>query len=239
MDDRSDAGALAEIERACAAAVEAIRQMADPHAAVNAAGRLAAVIREAGSLAAQARAESVRRFQEAEGMSLAELARRLGVSKARANQLVRAAPGTSPADDADRIEPQPVVAAIVTSDLGVLIARRNDGSPPWTFIAGEIEPGESPADAAVREVREETGCAIQAGPLIGRRVHPATGRTMVYMAADVTGSTDVRVGDPHELAEVRWASLAQADELMPGMFAPVHDHLAAALAAPPTDRHQA
>jgi 8-oxo-dGTP pyrophosphatase MutT (NUDIX family) len=54
-------------------------------------------------------------------------------------------------------EPSPVVAAIVTSDVGVLVGRRNDGKPPWTFIAGKIEPGESPADAAVREVKEETG----------------------------------------------------------------------------------
>ena len=50
----------------------------------------------------------------------------------------------------------PIAAAIVTSRLGVLVARRNDGQPLWTFIAGEIEPGENPADAAVREVREES-----------------------------------------------------------------------------------
>src|SRR5580692_6674761 len=75
-------------------------------------------------------------------------------------------------------EPQPVVAAIITSPLGVLVGRRNDGSPPWTFIAGEVEPGESPEDAAVREVKEETGCLVTAGGVIGRRVHPKTGRTM-------------------------------------------------------------
>src|SRR5580704_16700782 len=47
--------------------------------------------------------------------------------------------------------PRPaIVAAIVTSALGVLVGRRNDGEPPWTFIAGEVEPGESPEDAAVR-----------------------------------------------------------------------------------------
>jgi 8-oxo-dGTP pyrophosphatase MutT (NUDIX family) len=42
----------------------------------------------------------------------------------------------------------PVVAVIVTSPGGVLIGRRIDGDPPWTFIAGEIEPGESPENAA-------------------------------------------------------------------------------------------
>jgi excisionase family DNA binding protein len=126
-------------------------------------------------------------------------------------------------------EPQPVVAAIVTSDLGVLVGRRNDGKPPWTFIAGEIEPGESPEDAAVREVKEETGLLVRAGDIIGRRVHPKTRRTMVYMAAVPTHGTAVFVGDEVELAEVRWVSLSEADELLPGMFEPVRMHLAHAL----------
>ncbi len=76
----------------------------------------------------------------------------------------------------------PIVAAIVTSHLGVLVARRNDGKPPWTFIAGEIEPGEDAADAAVREVKEETGLRIHATGVIGRRIHPNTGREMVAYA---------------------------------------------------------
>jgi 8-oxo-dGTP diphosphatase len=123
-------------------------------------------------------------------------------------------------------EMQPVVAAIVTSPLGVLVGRRNDGKPPWTFIAGEVEPGERPEDAAVREVKEETGLLVRAGALIGERVHPKTGRTMVYMSAMPTHGTDVFVGDADELAEVRWVGLAEADELLPGMFGPVREHLA-------------
>ena len=126
---------------------------------------------------------------------------------------------------------QPVVAAIVTSPLGVLVGRRNDGKPPWTFIAGEVEPGELPEDAAVREVKEETGLEVRAGELIGERVHPKTGRTMIYMAASPTHGTDVFVGDSDELAEVRWVSLAEADELLPGMFEPVREHLARELGA--------
>lgn len=123
-------------------------------------------------------------------------------------------------------EPVPVVAAIVTSHLGVLAGRRNDGKPPWTFIAGEIEPGESQADAAVREVKEETGLLVRAGHHeIGRRVHPKTGRTMIYLACTPTHGTDVFVGDEEELAEVRWLSLAEVDELLPGVFEPVREHL--------------
>jgi 8-oxo-dGTP pyrophosphatase MutT (NUDIX family)/transcriptional regulator with XRE-family HTH domain len=123
-------------------------------------------------------------------------------------------------------ELQPVVAAIVTSDRGVLVGKRNDGKPPWTFIAGEVEPGERPEDAAVREVKEETGLLVQVGSRIGERVHPATSRTMIYMAAAPTHGTDVFVGDEAELAEVRWVSLAEADELLPGMFGPVREYLA-------------
>jgi excisionase family DNA binding protein len=130
--------------------------------------------------------------------------------------------------DSAKPEPQPVVAAIVTSERGVLVGKRNDGKPPWTFIAGEIEPGESPADAGVREVKEETGLQVEAGHEIGRCVHPATGRTMIYMAATPTHGTDIFVGDSDKLAEVRWATLLEVEQLMQpyGMFGPVHEYLA-------------
>ena len=129
-------------------------------------------------------------------------------------------------------EPARIATAIVTSRLGVLVARRHDGKPPWTFIADEIEPGESPAEAAVREVKEETGLRIRTTGVIGRRVHPQTGREMVYLAARPTHGTEALVGDEQELAEVRWVDLAQADELMGGtIFEPVRGYLQRTLTA--------
>lgn len=119
----------------------------------------------------------------------------------------------------------PVVAAVVTSAEGVLIGRRNDRTPPWTFIAGEQEPGEQPADTGVREVKEETGLEIRADEAIGERDHPATGRRMIYLTGHPVRGTKVIVGDEAELAEVKWASLAEADELLPGMFEPVREYL--------------
>jgi 8-oxo-dGTP pyrophosphatase MutT (NUDIX family)/transcriptional regulator with XRE-family HTH domain len=125
---------------------------------------------------------------------------------------------------------QPVVAAIVTSPLGVLVGKRRDGKPPWTFIAGEQDAvqDENPADTAVREVKEETGLRVEAGDVIGERYHPRTGRHMVYVAARPTRGTDVIVGDEEELAEVRWVSLAELDGLMGAgnIFEPVREHLA-------------
>lgn len=121
---------------------------------------------------------------------------------------------------------QPVIAAIVTSDRGVLVTRRVDQNPPWGFVAGWGEPGESPADTIIREAKEEADIRIQVGEYLGERDHPATGRHMIYYAARPTHGTEIHLGDKGELSEVRWVSLAEADELLPGMFEPVREHLA-------------
>lgn len=120
---------------------------------------------------------------------------------------------------------QPVVAAIVTSAKGVLVTRRRDGKPPWGFVTGEIEPGELPEDAAVREVKEETSLEVRTGEILGERDHPRLGRHLVYMAARPVRGTKVIVGDESELAEVKWVSLEEALQLLPDMFGPVRDYL--------------
>jgi 8-oxo-dGTP diphosphatase len=136
--------------------------------------------------------------------------------------------------------PRPaVVAAIVTSPLGVLVGNRRDGSPPWTFIAGEQEPGEQPEDTAVREVKEETSLEIEAGQIIGERDHPRTGRRMIYISGYPARGTEVIVGDEAELDEVRWATLAEADELMGGqIYGPVREHLARELEGEDHDQEE-
>jgi 8-oxo-dGTP diphosphatase len=48
----------------------------------------------------------------------------------------------------------------------VLLAR-NDRNE-WELPGGRPEPGESEAEAVVREVREETGQLVEAGPLVSR-----------------------------------------------------------------------
>jgi 8-oxo-dGTP pyrophosphatase MutT (NUDIX family) len=130
-----------------------------------------------------------------------------------------------------RVSAQPVIAAIVTSRRGVLVGRRNDGVPPWTFIAGENRLNEPPEETAIREVKEEATLEIRAGEVIGERDHPMTGRRMIYIAAEPVHGTEIHVGDEAELAEVRWVSLAEADELLPGMFGPVREYLAREIGA--------
>ena len=53
--------------------------------------------------------------------------------------------------------PISALVLIHTTDLQVLIMERADKVGFWQSVTGSIEAGETPYDAAIREVREETG----------------------------------------------------------------------------------
>lgn len=74
-----------------------------------------------------------------------------------------------------------IAAAVIVNDGCLLLVRRRvkEGCLSWQFPAGGVEPGEDPADAAVRETREQTGLIVKASAVLGERVHPNTGRTMI------------------------------------------------------------
>ena len=83
------------------------------------------------------------------------------------------------------------------------LATRCPGS--WETVHGRIEPGERPEDAAVREVREETGLAVER--LYNLTTQPfylhATGtvQVAVVFAAFVAEPADVTLGAEHQRAE--------------------------------------
>jgi len=220
---------LAAVRSAVLAALDAIRDIEGSQEKVEAAGQLSRDLREWSDEASGIRDREVVAIWRAEKLALAPLAARVGISKTRAHQIIRAAE-KGPGMAAVKTKPETVVAAIVTSSKGVLVGRRIDGRPLWTFIAGEHIDGESLEDTAAREVMEETGLAVRITGPIGERKHPRTHRWMAYYAAEPTSGTDAIVGDEDELAEVRWVSLAEADMLMGGtIFEPVHAYLARSL----------
>jgi 8-oxo-dGTP pyrophosphatase MutT (NUDIX family) len=85
----------------------------------------------------------------------------------------------------------------------------------WETVHGRIESGEEPEDAAVREVREETGLTVQrlynvtVQPFYLHRIH--TVELAVVFAAFVDPSAPITLGDEHSLHA--WHSAAEAMDL--------------------------
>ena len=61
----------------------------------------------------------------------------------------------------------PVVAAVIRDNTGKILLQKAVGSSFWSLPAGAIEPGESPAEALVREVWEETGLKVRPLNILG------------------------------------------------------------------------
>lgn len=130
-----------------------------------------------------------------------------------------------------------VVAALLSRDGRVLVSRRRaDQAMPlkWEFPGGKVEPGESPAAALVREVREELGCEVEVARIEEVVFHPYADfdlLMLVYRCRVIAGvPTALAVG------EVAWVTPAQLPglDLLPADF-PLAHRLAAVAAAQATD----
>jgi len=99
----------------------------------------------------------------------------------------------------------------------------------WLPIGGEIEPGETPLEAAVRELGEESGLRGRFSPLsgacdgvppgfLGYEEHMAGDKGLhmnFVFVADVPEVGDgSEVAPNHEFAEYRWVDRAQLGELV-------------------------
>jgi ADP-ribose pyrophosphatase YjhB (NUDIX family) len=108
------------------------------------------------------------------------------------------------------------VGAIVTDGQGrlLMIKRGHDpGAGLWSIPGGRIEPGETDAEALVREMIEETGLTVEVGRLIGRVQRTGVNGAVVDIrdyAATVTGGT-LRPGD--DAADARWVAVGDMDSL--------------------------
>ena len=110
----------------------------------------------------------------------------------------------------------PCVGAIVFDRQGrlLVIQRGHDpGAGLWSIPGGRIEPGETDAQALVRELLEETNMQVKVGKLIGRVQRPGLGGAVIDIrdyAATVTGGT-LRAGD--DAADARWVTAAELGRL--------------------------
>ncbi len=66
----------------------------------------------------------------------------------------------------------PTASAVVTEEDGrLLMAKRTDNNL-WTIPGGTMKPGETIAETAIREVKEETGIDVEVVSLVGIYSNP-------------------------------------------------------------------
>jgi predicted NUDIX family NTP pyrophosphohydrolase len=117
---------------------------------------------------------------------------------------------------------------------------RNKDQGTWMIPKGAVEPGEMPAEAALREFEEETGTRLTVVPFPLRRIRQAGGKHVEAFAAqgdlDATAVTSnefevewpPRSGQRQrypEVIEARWMTLAEARAMMLPSQLPLLDAL--------------
>src|SRR6201992_925936 len=114
------------------------------------------------------------------------------------------------------------ITAVVIRDQQVLLIQRSDNHA-WTPVTGIVEPGENPADCAVREVLEESGIRAVARRLawvhVTRPIVHANGDHAQYL--DHVFRMDWVDGEPFpaddENRDARWCDLSSLPNISDNM----------------------
>ena len=107
-----------------------------------------------------------------------------------------------------------VGAVVLHHDHVLLVCRSTQPEAGrWSFPGGRVEPGERMADAAAREVREETGLDVKISHPLDwiERIGPDHHFVLVDFAATVTERQTPTPGD--DAADARWVYLDEISSL--------------------------
>jgi 8-oxo-dGTP diphosphatase len=117
---------------------------------------------------------------------------------------------------------RPRVAAglLIRDDEGRILLVKPTYKDGWDIPGGYVEPGESPAQAAAREVVEELGVAVTVGRLlvVDWAPHPEEGDKLLFIfdggVRRDSQSEELRL-QVDEIAEVRFVFPSDIDQLLP------------------------
>ncbi len=74
----------------------------------------------------------------------------------------------------NKTEILPAIAVIIFNEQGEILLQRRKDVNQWCILSGHVEFGETITDAALREIREETGAAADIVRFIGLYSSPAS-----------------------------------------------------------------
>lgn len=114
-------------------------------------------------------------------------------------------------DEARRIR---VAAAVVRREGRILMTRRPPGGPlglMWEFPGGKLEPGESPAQALTRELREELGVGAEAHEALAVETHTYEHGLAVEIHFLRCTLASLELDPGAEVHEVRWVRPSEVD----------------------------
>ena len=104
-----------------------------------------------------------------------------------------------------------VAAKICRGDTFLLCQRAATKSRPlmWEFVGGKVEPGETKADALVRECREELGVTVGVGEAFMEVTHEYPDLTvhLTLFNAEIASGTPQKL----EHNDIRWISPEEID----------------------------
>jgi ADP-ribose pyrophosphatase YjhB (NUDIX family) len=96
-----------------------------------------------------------------------------------------------------------VVSVAIIDDNHILLIQREDFRV-WGLPGGDIDPGESLAQAAVREVREETGLTVILTRLVGLYALVGAEQSVITTVFTARPAGGVLSPDPREVSDIGW-----------------------------------
>jgi ADP-ribose pyrophosphatase YjhB (NUDIX family) len=120
-----------------------------------------------------------------------------------------------------------VVGLGIDADGNVLLARHRFGAPQWRFLGGFLEREERVEDALAREIAEETGLAIEVGPVLEIVTGYRWQRVELVFAYRVTGGAQALT---EEVVELRGFPADALPEVRADQRGLIERHAAAAAA---------